>query len=136
MEFLKLFDAAAPTQCYERQESIMPQQALALANSRLSLVESRRLARRLDAECGADAARMIAAAFEHVLSRPPSDAETAECREFISQQAELFRREQKRLAGATKDIANVEKPAADPALRARENLVHALLNHHEFVTLP
>jgi hypothetical protein len=26
-------------------------------------------------------------------------------------------------------------PASDPALRARENLVHVLLNHHEFVTI-
>jgi len=27
------------------------------------------------------------------------------------------------------------QPAADPALRARENLVQVLLNHHEFVTV-
>jgi mono/diheme cytochrome c family protein len=136
MEFLKLFDAAAPTQCYQRQESIMPQQALALANSRLSLVASRRLARRLSAEYGADAAQIIAAAFEHVLSRPPSEAEAAECGQFIIDQTELFRREQKRLAGATKNLADLEKGAADPQLRTHENLVHALLNHHEFVTLP
>jgi len=25
--------------------------------------------------------------------------------------------------------------AQDPALRARENLIHVLLNHHEFVTV-
>ena len=26
-------------------------------------------------------------------------------------------------------------PAADPALRRRESLVHVLLNHHDFVTI-
>lgn len=114
----------------------MPQQALALANSRLSLVESRRLARRLNAERGVDEAEMVTAAFEHVLSRPPSEAELAECRRFVTEQAELFRREQKRLVGATTNVADLEKASADPRLRARENLVHALLNHHEFVTLP
>src|SRR5207248_2350486 len=35
MEFLKLFDAAAVTECYQRKESVQPQQALALANSAL-----------------------------------------------------------------------------------------------------
>src|SRR5262249_47663734 len=32
-EFLRLFDAANQNECYERSESINPQQALALANS-------------------------------------------------------------------------------------------------------
>lgn len=140
MEFLKIFDAATPTQCYERRESIMPQQALALANSRLSLIESRRLARRLHGEIASDSAGLVVAAFERVLSRPPSDAERAECERFLTEQAELFRREQSRragsLTGATMNGTDLEKPSADPALRARENLVHALLNHHEFVTLP
>ncbi len=27
------------------------------------------------------------------------------------------------------------KPSADPALRARENLVHVLLNHNDFLTI-
>ena len=34
--FLKLFNAPDPTDCYKREESIVPQQALALANSGLS----------------------------------------------------------------------------------------------------
>jgi hypothetical protein len=135
MEFLKIFDAATPTQCYERQESIMPQQALALANSRLSLVESRRLARRLHETFASDTPGMIVAAFEHVLSRPPSAAESTECERFVKEQAGLFQREQKRLTGATGNLADLEKPAADPQLRASENLVHALFNHHEFVTM-
>ena len=47
MEFLQIFDAAGVTECYRRKESILPQQALALANSDLSLRQARRLARTL-----------------------------------------------------------------------------------------
>ena len=47
MEFLQIFDAAGVTECYRRKESILPQQALALANSELSLRMARRLARTL-----------------------------------------------------------------------------------------
>jgi len=43
--FLKLFDAPDPTDCYRRDESIVPQQALALANSKLSYTQARLLAR-------------------------------------------------------------------------------------------
>jgi len=36
MEFLRIFDGPGVTECYERRESIMPQQALALSNSELT----------------------------------------------------------------------------------------------------
>ena len=45
-EFLKLFDAANPTGMLPPPESIIPQQALALANSELSLNMARKLARK------------------------------------------------------------------------------------------
>src|SRR5215470_17725756 len=47
MMFLDQFDPASPTECYERRESVVPQQALALNNSALALTMSRRLAKRL-----------------------------------------------------------------------------------------
>ena len=50
VEFLKLFDQPDPTDCYQRNESIVPQQALASANSRLSLEAARLLTRRIDAD--------------------------------------------------------------------------------------
>jgi hypothetical protein len=31
-------------------------------------------------------------------------------------------------------MSDLEKPSGEPGLRARENLVHALFNHHDFVT--
>ena len=41
MDMLKVFDVASPNECFERSESIVPQQALALANGKLSLTMSR-----------------------------------------------------------------------------------------------
>ena len=37
VEFLKVFDGPAVTECYTRRPSVVPQQALALANSELAL---------------------------------------------------------------------------------------------------
>ncbi|MCO6455960.1 MAG: DUF1553 domain-containing protein, partial [Pirellulaceae bacterium] len=50
VELLQLFDAASPRECYRRQQSIRPQQALALIHSSLSLAQARHLAARLSAE--------------------------------------------------------------------------------------
>src|SRR5205807_6735180 len=84
MEFLKLFDAATVTECYQRKESILPQQALALANSELTRRHARLLARELAAKAaGPDA--FTTAAYERVLSRPPAAAERAECVRFLAE---------------------------------------------------
>src|SRR5262249_1005456 len=82
MEFLKIFDAPGVTECYQRKDSIMPQQALALSNSELTLRESRNLAHRLPAT---DAASFAHAAFETVLSRPPTEQEVAACVEYLGE---------------------------------------------------
>src|SRR5205085_10409765 len=63
MEFLKIFDEAAVTECYRRKESIVPQQALALSNSELTIRHARLLARELAARTGTDAAAFTTAAF-------------------------------------------------------------------------
>ncbi len=85
MEFLQIFDAAGVTECYRRKESILPQQALALANSELSLRIARRLAKALSDDAGSDASGFVTAAFEQVLSRPPTDSERAECLRYLGQ---------------------------------------------------
>src|SRR5262249_61561093 len=46
MTFLQMFDSANVIACYRRSESVVPQQALALANSPLSFEQARRLAAR------------------------------------------------------------------------------------------
>ncbi|HEX8200989.1 MAG TPA: DUF1553 domain-containing protein [Isosphaeraceae bacterium] len=136
--FLKLFDAATVNACYRRDETIVPQQALALVNSPLALAQARLLARRLTAELGdepspaADAA-FVTAAFARVLGRPPTAEERAACADYLGTQA-------RRLADpgqltAFTGPANPIAPAAEPGLRAREDLVLVLFNHDDFVTI-
>ena len=128
MEFLKLFDAPGVTECYQRKESILPQQALALVNSELTRRHARLLARALAAK-GTDPDGFTTAAYERVLSRPPTAAEKAECLRFLAEQGGSAS-----AAPATLDPEG-KVPAGDPGLRARENLVHVLMNHHDFVTV-
>jgi len=133
VEMLKVFDSANVVECYRRDESIVPQQALALANSSLVLAQSRRLARSLT-DRHAEPVAFVAAAFERVLGRPPSANEAAECAKFLSEQAARLADSAKLSAFASGPPCGVP-PSPDPAIRARENLVHVLFNHHEFVTL-
>jgi hypothetical protein len=133
VEFLKIFDSADVVECYQRKSAVMPQQALALSNSELTLKHARILARELAlAKDGQDRSVFTTAAFERVLSRPPTEAELAECVAFLKQQTERHTKAPPATAGPDPDT---KQPAADPALRARENLVHVLLNHHDFVTI-
>jgi hypothetical protein len=134
--FLKLFDAPDPTSCYKRDESIVPQQALALANSKLSYAQARLLARQIsgDLQPRRSDSRFIRDAFEITLGRPPTGKELAESRTFLREQAALFLNPTGLTllqAGAPSDVP----PAREPRLRARENLVHVLFNHNDFVTI-
>jgi hypothetical protein len=135
MLLLQLFDMAAPTECYERRESIVPQQALALANSELTVREARRLARRMLVDETSDPAEFISAAFEHVLTRAPTGDELQTCLVFLDEQSRRFSAQPNGFGDTTTDAANFAKPSGNPATRARENLVHVLLNHHEFVSI-
>jgi hypothetical protein len=129
MEFLKIFDCASVTESYQRSESILPQQALALANSDLALKHARLIARRLADRHANDPAAFTTAAFEQILSRAATADELAACLQFLKEQSHKLR--------ATKAAAHPDgrQPSSDPAQHARENLVHVLLNHHDFVTI-
>jgi hypothetical protein len=133
MEFLSLFDSASVNECYRRSESVVPQQALALANSPLTLAMSRLLARSLSQQASAPEA-FVAAAFEQVLCRPPSAVEQQECQRFLVQETALLT-DSKKLSAFTCGPASQVPPSTDPALRARESLVHVLMNHTDFVTI-
>jgi hypothetical protein len=132
MTFLKLFDGAGVTECYQRKHSVLPQQALALINSELSVRHARLVARAVAGRVGTEAARFTDAAFERVLSRRPTAEERAECVAFLEAQARRFAAGTPRPAPPDSDGA---APAADPRLRACEGLAQVLLNHHEFVTI-
>jgi len=130
--FLKLFDAATPDECYERNESIVPQQALALSNSRLSYNLARLLTRDLTKKASSPTG-FIGAAFERVLGRPPTATELAESHKFLAEQAQLYRRSEMTQPGQPKE--GRVAPATDPDSRAQESFVHVLFNRNEFVTI-
>ena len=93
----------------------MPQQALALSNSELTHKQARALANKT----GSDPLAFTLAAFEQVLNRPPTSQEIAECLAFLKERAEQ-----------NKTLSSV-----DSSERARESLVHVLMNHNDFLTV-
>jgi hypothetical protein len=139
------FDAPSREECVaERNRSNIPQQALVLANSPLVRNMSQALAdqlweqahqpassvgdsalrmpgsRPVDAEgdhtLGNDASsRFIAAAFQRVLGRGPTQAERVACRRFLDDPAPFT--------------------PSDATGSARASLVHVLINHNDFVTV-
>jgi hypothetical protein len=134
--FLKLFNAPDPTDCYKREESIVPQQALALANSKFSRKQARILTRTLSSQQRKpDEDVFINSAFEAVLGRLPNAKELAESRNFVVEQASLYRNAEKLTPLPATGPPSEVPPAKEPELRARENLVHVLFNHNDFVTI-
>lgn len=139
VEFLSLFDSPNPVECYRRSESIAPQQALAMANSTLTLSQARLLAKKLMESLPGrpqddPADPFIQAAFVHILCRPPTADELAACRKFLTSESATLANTTS-LTAFTAGPAATVNPAADPAQRARENLVHVLFNHNDFVTI-
>jgi len=138
MAFLETFDAADPNGCYRRKESVVPHQALALMNSGLALDSARALAETLSIPLGEsddEPARrqFVTAAFEQVLSRAPTEPELRACAAFLESNRKLI--ESGRQPPFPAAAAGKRPPAKDPSRRARENLVHVLFNHNDFVTV-
>jgi hypothetical protein len=111
--FLTMFDEALVTDCYRREQSVVPQQALALTNSKLVLTASQQIAQRLslDAESQHD---FIEKSFTTLLCIPADETELAAC------EAALTTWE--------------SQPGGTPE-QARAHLIWVLLNHNDFVTL-
>ena len=115
-----MFDDASVQECYRREQSIVPQQALALANSKQALNAAAKIAARLQARPEyADDEEFIRAAFLTVLSSKPTDEETSACEQAMESWSKIDPR-------ATREVAT---------RRARTNLIHALINHNDFVTI-
>ena len=139
MTFLDMFDRANVVDCYRRSETVVPQQALAMVNSSLSLAQARRLAGTLASELKTDTTSasqqaFVAEAFERILCRPATAEEVATCLAFLEAQARRFAQPEE-LESFTSGEANAVPPSADADQRARENLVHVLLNHNDFLTV-
>ena len=141
MPFLDMFDAPDVCDAYERVSSIRPQQALAMTNSELPLVQSRLLAQKIwlrTESIASDAdereIEFVRSAFEQILSRPATEAELQASREFLAEQRSI-------LASAAPIVQTTETakrligPSADATQRSRESFIHALFSHHDFVTV-
>lgn len=136
--FLDIFDAPRVDECYRRTDSIVPQQALALLNSTFAWRNAERIAARLrfpaqqenesarkqsagdesaGDESGGDA--FVDSVFLHILGRSATADELDSCREFLHDQ----------------EASLNSSGASDAVRRARIYLVHALLNHNDFITV-
>lgn len=110
VEFIQIFDGPLPTECYQRESSIKPQQALALMNSKLASDAAVALEAKLSGLSGADYRRFIEEAFLTIMNRPPKEEELKLCSEFL------------------------ERGGVDAA-KARRNMLGVLFNHNDFVTI-
>lgn len=105
VEFVQIFDGPAVSECYSRETSIQPHQALALANSKLSVDAADAIVKQLSADdLNNDA--FIQRSFLKILGRTPTSDELAACSEFL-----------------------------DQGQQPRKNLILVLLNHNDFVTI-
>jgi hypothetical protein len=108
--FLTTFDGAGVRECYRREQSIVPQQALALNNSKLALESARGIASRLNCDNKSDET-FIRAAMLTLLAIDPSTEELIACKKALA------------------DFGKTD------ATQARAHLIWALMNHNDFVTL-
>jgi len=119
-KFASMFDPADILNCYRRDASVIPQQALTLANSKLALGKSREITAKLQTDFPKmNDEQFIQTAFELILSIDPTSDELALCLESLKE--------------TTVALANHAKINSEQ--RARENLVHALINHNDFITI-
>ncbi|MBI1325102.1 DUF1553 domain-containing protein [bacterium] len=131
--FLETFDAPDACDAYRRTRSVVPQQALALVNSKLVQEQSKILAEKLWNETAAiesEAARsdrFIEAAFAQCLSRQPTPAERTTLAAFLSTEP-----------ASSKPTAETGSAPATPgpaAAARRQSLIRILFNHDDFLTI-
>lgn len=117
-KFLDMFDDADLFQCYRRTESIVPQQALALANSSVSMDMADKIAARLAERNGhtdRELQNYVEMAIELLLARPATEQEIAESLRYFADLSAL-------------------PDSPDPRTQ-RARFVHALLNHNDFISI-
>jgi hypothetical protein len=121
------FDPPNVEECFRRQETIVPQHALCMMNSSMSLAAAADIAAAIEkdlreagpSETSDDA--FIAAAFEQVLGRSATNEEAAACKRSLPRLESL-------------DTVSAQTDTG-PQQRARQGLVHVLLNHNDFISI-
>ena len=112
VEFVQIFDGPSVSECYMREISVKPHQALALANSPLTVEGSRNLAAALHQKADGKPEPFIEEACLTILGRPPLPEEAALCREFLGGDS----------------VASVDPERC-------EKLITVLFNHNDFVAI-
>jgi hypothetical protein len=123
-KFLSQFDDANVLECYRRDVSIVPQQALTLANSGFALQMAEAITRQLESSGSSPASdsddqAFITRVFRLLLACDPTEAERSACSAALAEWRTL--------------LAAQKHP--HPASKARLNLVAAILNHNDFITV-
>ncbi len=108
VEFVQIFDGPKVSECYMREESVQPHQALAMANSKLTNLAAKSVSQRLSGQSGDDPEVFIEQAYLTVLGKAPKAEEKKLCLVFL-------------------ESGDIE--------RKKERLVAVLLNHNDFVTV-
>lgn len=115
VEFVQIFDGPSVSECYMRETSVQPHQALALANSKLSFLASEALAAKIEQQTTGDVSAFIEEAFLSILSRLPNKEEQKLCREFL--------------------FDGTEGGKGTPPQDQYQKLISVLFNHNDFVTI-
>ena len=114
VEFVQIFDGPGVSECYLREKSVMPHQALALANSPLTVKGSNTLARAIHDLTSGWPDSFINEAYLTILSRHPNQEEADLCRKFLCRDADVT--------------------TAVPVERCTK-LITILFNHNDFVAI-
>ena len=119
-KLLSAFDDANVLDCYRRGESIVPQQALALENSKLAMEMVERIAKRLqDASPILSDREFARIAFVSILADEPTQAELTWIEDTMIKMRAL-----------------AEDPNSTQAThQARLGLVRGIVNHNDFITI-
>ncbi|HIG27743.1 MAG TPA: DUF1553 domain-containing protein [Verrucomicrobiales bacterium] len=112
--FLAIFDNADILNCYRREESIAPQQSLAMMNDQFMQESAVRLAEMLNPQ--SDLPVFVSNAFKRVLGRRPTEKETQTCITALN-------------------IIRTSENSDAQELRIRSHLILALFNHNDFITI-
>lgn len=124
--FLATFDDAPVQECYRREVSIVPQQALALSNSRIVIEASQAIARRLSSATDREPVdedsinndeQFVRRAFGNLLATEPSEQEMQLC------------------LNAMQSWKGLGGEGMNGIWHARSMLVLSLVNHNDFVTV-
>ena len=121
------FDEALVKECYRRDQSIVPQQALALSNSRLVLDSAVRIAERIGREGQGgrvEEQEFIEQAFQQILGIRADESMVG-----------ASRRAMERWRSLPEDGKGQGSSIPDRIMPDRIMLVWSLLNHNDFVTL-